>query len=82
VLSIAGSAPTPLTETRNIPYPRIVEEKLQIKAHITNEGGKKLLARVRRIRGQMEGIERAIQKGNDCYAVWQQTAAERGRWAG
>jgi FrmR/RcnR family transcriptional regulator, repressor of frmRAB operon len=37
---------------------------------------------VRRIRGQMEGIERAIQKGNDCYAVWQQTAAERGALGG
>jgi DNA-binding FrmR family transcriptional regulator len=30
----------------------------------------------------MEGIERAIQKGNDCYAVWQQTAAERGALGG
>jgi DNA-binding FrmR family transcriptional regulator len=45
-------------------------------AHITND--KKLLARVRRIRGQVEGIERAITEGNDCYAVLQQTAAVRG----
>ena len=31
-------------------------------AHISDHGGKKLLARVRRIRGQIEGIERAIQE--------------------
>lgn len=51
-------------------------------AHISKDGGKKLLARVRRIRGQMEGIERAIQEGNDCYAVLQQTAAARGALGG
>jgi len=45
-------------------------------AHILND--KKVLARVRRIRGQIEGIERAIEEGNDCYAVLQQTAAVRG----
>src|SRR5579863_9922775 len=46
-------------------------------AHI-KDGGKRLLARVRRIRGQIEGIERAIEEGNDCYTVLQQTAAARG----
>ncbi len=51
-------------------------------AHITNKGGKKLLARVRRIRGQIDGIERAIAEGNDCYAVLQQTAAARGALGG
>jgi DNA-binding FrmR family transcriptional regulator len=51
-------------------------------AHITNDGGERLLTRVRRIRGQIEGIERAIQKGNDCYAVLQQTAAARGALGG
>ncbi|HTS74551.1 MAG TPA: metal/formaldehyde-sensitive transcriptional repressor [Bryobacteraceae bacterium] len=45
-------------------------------AHLTKD--KKLLARVRRIRGQIEGIERAIEEGNNCYAVLQQTAAARG----
>jgi DNA-binding FrmR family transcriptional regulator len=49
-------------------------------AHITND--KKLLARVRRIRGQIEGIERSIESGNDCYAVLQQTAAARGALGG
>ena len=47
-------------------------------AHISDHGGKKLLARVRRIRGQIEGIERAIEETDDCYAVLQQTAAARG----
>jgi DNA-binding FrmR family transcriptional regulator len=51
-------------------------------AHIKDNGGKKLLARVRRIRGQIEGIERAIEEGNDCYAVLQQTAAARGALSG
>jgi DNA-binding FrmR family transcriptional regulator len=45
-------------------------------AHIKDD--KKLLARVRRVRGQIEGIERSITEGNDCYAVLQQTAAARG----
>lgn len=47
-------------------------------AHISSDPDKKLLARVRRIRGQMEGIERAIEESTDCYAVLQQTAAARG----
>ena len=46
--------------------------------HISDDGAKKLLARVRRIRGQIEGIERAIHESNDCYAVLQQTDAARG----
>ena len=49
-------------------------------SHIAKD--KKLLARVRRIRGQIEGIERAIEEGNDCYAVLQQTAAVRGARGG
>jgi FrmR/RcnR family transcriptional regulator, repressor of rcnA expression len=47
-------------------------------AHISSDPDKKLLARVRRIRGQIEGIERAIEESTDCYAVLQQTAAVRG----
>lgn len=46
-------------------------------AHISSDPDKKLLARVRRIRGQI-GIERAIEESTDCYAVLQQTAAVRG----
>ena len=47
-------------------------------AHISRDPDKKVLARVRRIRGQIEGIERAIEEGTECYAVLQQTAAVRG----
>ncbi len=47
-------------------------------AHISSDPDKRILARVRRIRGQIEGIERAIEEGTDCYAVLQQSAAVRG----
>jgi DNA-binding FrmR family transcriptional regulator len=47
-------------------------------AHLSSDPDKKLLARVRRIRGQIEAIERAIEHGTDCYAVLQQTTAARG----
>ncbi|WP_019643902.1 metal/formaldehyde-sensitive transcriptional repressor [Novispirillum itersonii] len=39
---------------------------------------KKLLARVRRIKGQTEGLERALEAGTDCSAILQQIAAIRG----
>lgn len=39
---------------------------------------KKLLTRVRRIKGQAEGLERALESGTDCSAVLQQIAAIRG----
>lgn len=39
---------------------------------------KKALARVRRIRGQTEALERALEAGADCGAVLQQLAAIRG----
>ncbi|MFC0229492.1 metal/formaldehyde-sensitive transcriptional repressor [Serratia aquatilis] len=39
---------------------------------------KKLLARVRRIKGQAEALERALESGNDCSAILQQIAAVRG----
>jgi DNA-binding FrmR family transcriptional regulator len=39
---------------------------------------KKVLARIRRIRGQCEGVERALEAGADCAAVLQQIAAIRG----
>ncbi len=47
-------------------------------AHISSDPDKKILARVRRIRGQIDSIERAIEESADCYAVLQQTAAARG----
>ena len=39
---------------------------------------KRVLTRVRRIRGQAEALERALQAGADCGAVLQQLAAVRG----
>ena len=38
----------------------------------------KLIARLRRIRGQSEALERALQDGVECSAVLQQIAAMRG----
>ncbi|WP_300575953.1 metal/formaldehyde-sensitive transcriptional repressor [Phenylobacterium sp.] len=37
-----------------------------------------LVARLRRIRGQVEGLERALEGGATCSAVLQQAAAVRG----
>lgn len=39
---------------------------------------KKLLARVRRIKGQAEALDKALERGTDCSAVLQQIAAIRG----
>lgn len=38
----------------------------------------KLLTRVRRIRGQTEGLEKALGSEGDCMAILQQIAAIRG----
>lgn len=38
----------------------------------------KLIARVRRIRGQIEGVERAIVEEKGCYEVLQTVTAARG----
>ena len=42
------------------------------------EDKKRVLARVRRIRGQCDALERALQDGADCAPVLQQIAAIRG----
>jgi DNA-binding FrmR family transcriptional regulator len=39
---------------------------------------KPLLARVRRIKGQTEALERALEAGTECMAVLQQISAIRG----
>lgn len=44
----------------------------------TIRGKTKLLARVRRIRGQVEALERALDAEQDCAQVLQQIAAVRG----
>lgn len=42
----------------------------------------KLLARVRRLRGQIEGVERAIESGQGCGSVLHKIAGARGAMAG
>lgn len=42
------------------------------------EEKKRAIARLRRIRGQVDGLERAISAGADCAPVLQQLAALRG----
>lgn len=39
---------------------------------------KRVLTRVRRIKGQAEALERALEQGSECAAVLQQIAAIRG----
>lgn len=46
-------------------------------SHTTREKSK-LLARVRRIRGQVEALERALEAERGCVEVLQQIAAVRG----
>lgn len=48
----------------------------------TVESKKPLLARVRRIKGQLDALERALDADADCSAVLQQTAAIRGAVSG
>ncbi|KAB8313675.1 DNA-binding transcriptional repressor FrmR [Erwinia endophytica] len=44
----------------------------------TPEEKKKILTRVRRIRGQIDALERSLETGAECRAVLQQIAAVRG----
>lgn len=46
-------------------------------AHTTHDKAR-LIRRIRRIRGQVESIERALSEEADCYEVLQQVAACRG----
>ena len=48
----------------------------------TPEEKKRVLARVRRIRGQVEALERALTEDAECAAVLQQIAAVRGAVGG
>jgi DNA-binding FrmR family transcriptional regulator len=45
-------------------------------SHLKSNG--ELVARVRRISGQLASVERALSEGPDCAAVLQQVAAVRG----
>jgi DNA-binding FrmR family transcriptional regulator len=44
----------------------------------TPEEKKRVLARVRRVRGQLDALESALEEGADCGPVLQQIAAMRG----
>lgn len=44
----------------------------------TPEEKKRVLSRVRRIRGQLDALERALEQGEECGPVLQQIAAVRG----
>lgn len=46
-------------------------------SHMTGDNSK-LLARVRRIKGQAQALEKALEQGADCGAILQQIAAIRG----
>jgi DNA-binding FrmR family transcriptional regulator len=43
---------------------------------------KKLISRIRRIRGQLEAVERAIEEEKGCFEVLQTVAAVRGAMNG
>ena len=48
----------------------------------THHDKKKLLARVKRIKGQVEGLERMLEEEKDCYETLQAIAACRGAMNG
>lgn len=50
-------------------------------AHTTREGGK-LLARIRRLKGQMEAVERALEAEKPCGEVLMLLSSIRGALAG
>ncbi len=43
---------------------------------------KKIISRIRRIKGQLEAVERSLQEGKDCFAVLQTLSACRGAMNG
>jgi len=48
----------------------------------TKKDKKKLLTRIRRIRGQTEALEKALDAGAECSGILQQIAAIRGAVSG
>ena len=57
-------------------YPSIVSGQYDMSHTIQNQ--KKILTRVRRIKGQVEGLERLLLSEHECNKVLQQIAAIRG----
>jgi len=54
-----------------------VNQKEEVMPH-TIKAKKQLLTRVRRIKGQTDALEKALEQETDCSAVLQQIAAIRG----
>ena len=50
----------------------------EIKLAHTQRDKEGLLGRIRRIRGQVEGLERALEEDEDCASILQQMSACRG----
>lgn len=48
----------------------------------TPEAKKRVMTRLRRIKGQAEALERAVEEGTECGALLQQLAAMRGAATG
>lgn len=46
------------------------------------EAKKRVMTRLRRIKGQVEALERAVEEGTECGALLQQLAAMRGAATG
>lgn len=67
----------PLAAIAHIVYPPILITKGAVMTHTVREKSK-LLARVRRIRGQVEAIERALEAEAGCADVLQVIASVRG----
>ena len=65
---------------KRVQYPSTVYG-CRLMSHTTREKSK-LLARVRRIRGQVEALERALEAEEGCAEVLQQIAAVRGAISG
>ncbi len=42
------------------------------------EDKKKIISRIRRIKGQLEAVERGLDEGKECFAVLQTLSACRG----
>lgn len=65
-----------------IAYPPILSLHVEGFRWATPFGRKKLIARVRRIRGQVEAVERALETETDCAEVLQLIASVRGAMNG
>lgn len=50
-------------------------------AHVL-ESKKKIITRIRRIKGQLDAVERGLEEGLDCYDVLQTLTASRGGLTG